>query len=81
MSFNHYAKIKRIIDEQPPGWYVKRIDQPTSAKNFRGETINYEHYYRIYSHDGREIKYCKFQKIDMLASVMAIPVEALPVVN
>lgn len=80
MSFNHYAKIKRILDEQPPGWYIKRIDQPTSAKNFRDETIHFDHYYRIYSVDGLPIKYCKFQQLERLASILKLPAEALPVV-
>ena len=81
MAFNHYAKIKRILDEQPPGWYIKRINQPTSAKNFRGEIISYDHYYRIFSVDSTPIKYCKFQKIDNLAEILHLPVEALPLVN
>lgn len=81
MAFNHYAKIKRILDEQPPGWYVRRIDEPTSAKNFKGEVIRYDHYYRIYDAESNEIKYCKFQKIDTFASVMKIAVEDLPIVS
>lgn len=81
MAFNHYAKIKRILEAQPPGWFIKRIDQPTSAKKFNGETVNYDHYYRIYSHDGDEIKYGKFQKIDMLASILNVSVEELPIVD
>ncbi len=81
MAFNHYAKIKRILDEQPPGWYVRRIDEPTSAKNFKGEVVRYDHYYRVYDADSNEIKYCKFQKIDKFASVMKIAVEDLPVVS
>ncbi len=81
MAFNHYAKIKRILENQPPGWYIKRIDKPTSAKNFSGETISYDHYYRIYTQVGDEIKYCKFQKIDKFASVMNISVEELPTIN
>ena len=79
MAFNHYAKIKRILDDQPSGWYIKRIDEPTSAQNFKGEVVSYDHYYRIYSHDGQPIKYCKFQKIDKLASIMGVGVEDLPV--
>ncbi len=79
MSFNHYAKIKRILDEQPDGWVIRRINEPTSAKNFKGETVTFDHYYRIYDHADRSIKYCKFQQIDRLASVLQIPVEDLPV--
>lgn len=81
MAFNHYAKIKRILAEQPDGWYIRRINQPTSAKNFRGETVQYDHYYRIYSADGTPIKYCKFQKLDKLASVLDLPAEALFIAN
>lgn len=81
MAFNHYAKIKRILDEQPPGWYIRRIDQLTSAKNFKGEVVRYDHYYRIYDAESNEIKYCKFQKIDTFASVMKIAVEDLPIVS
>lgn len=81
MAFNHYAKIKRILAEQPSGWYIRRIDEYTSAKNFRGETVEYDHYYRIYSADGEPIKYCKFQKLDKLASVLRKAAEELPVVD
>lgn len=81
MSFNHYAKIKRILDEQPAGWIIKKIDQPTSAKNFKGETIEFSHYYRIYDTQGQPIKYCKFQQIERLAKILETPVEALPIVD
>lgn len=81
MAFNHYAKIKRILDQEPPGWIIKRIDEPTSAKNFKGEAIEFSHYYRIYSADGQPLKYCKFQQIERLASILEQPVEALPVVE
>lgn len=79
MAFNHYAKIKRILESESPGWYIRRINEPTSALNFKGETIDYDHYYRIYRADNTPIKYCKFQKIDKLAQILAIPVEELPV--
>ena len=81
MAFNHYAKIKRILDEQPDGWFIRRIDEPTEAKNFKGETIRYGHYYRIYSADGQPIKYCKFQKIDKLASMLGRDASDLPVLT
>lgn len=81
MTFNHYAKLKRIIDEQPDGWYIKRIDEPTSAKNFRGETVEYDHYYRLYDASGQQVKYGKFQKIDKLASVLGVDAGDLPVVS
>ncbi|MBI5357519.1 hypothetical protein HZB74_01595 [Candidatus Saccharibacteria bacterium] len=81
MSFNHYAKIKRILDQQPSGWVIKRIDEPTAAKNFKGETVSFTHYYRIYDSSGEPIKYCKFQQIELLAKTLKIQVENLPLVN
>lgn len=81
MAFNHYAKLKRILDEQPQGWYIRRINEPTSAKNFRGETIRYDYYYRIYDRHDRPIKYCKFQKLDALASVLDMPPEAMVIID
>ncbi len=81
MAFNHYAKLKRILLVEPDGWYIQRINQPTSTKNFRGEVVEYDHYYRLYSYDGHEIKYGKFQKIDKLASVLGVYVEELPLIE
>lgn len=81
MAFNHYAKMKRILDTQVDGWYIRRIDRPTSAKNFRGETVEYDHYYRAYDSTGKEIKYCKFQKLDKFASVMGVNVEDVAVLD
>jgi hypothetical protein len=81
MPFNHYAKIKRILDEQPGGWIIKRIDEPTSATNFKNEKIRFDHYYRIYTADDQPIKYCKFQQIERLAQALKVPVESLPVVS
>lgn len=81
MAFNHYAKLKRILAEQANGWYIKRIDKPTSAQNFRGEVVTYDHYYRIYDQNDQPIKYCKFQKIDKLASVLDIAIDDLPIVG
>lgn len=79
MAFNHYAKIKRILAAEPAGWYIERINESTSAKNFKGETRYFDHYYRIYSEDGMAIKYCKFQQLDLLAQALKLPIEALPV--
>lgn len=81
MSFNHYAKIKRILDQQPDGWLIKRINEPTSAQNFKGETIRFTHYYRIFDTSGSPIKYCKFQQIERLAKILDVPVEMLPIVE
>lgn len=80
MAFNHYAKIKRIL-ESHADWYVVRIDQPTSAQKFNGETVHFDHYYRVYSAEGKPIKYCKFQQIARFAAVMNVPVEAIAIVE
>lgn len=80
MAFNHYAKMKRILDTERPDWHIKRIDEPTSALNFKGETVRYDYYYRIYRADGEPIKYCKFQKLDKLASVLGVSTDELPVI-
>ncbi len=77
MAFNHYAKIKRILTDEPPGWYVLRIEEPTTAKNFKGETVDYDYYYRLFHADGTPIKYGKFQKIDMLSTTLDLPVDFL----
>ena len=81
MVFNHYAKIKRILDEQPPGWIIKKINQPTQAQNFKGEIVSFPHYYRIYSAADTPIKFCKFQQIERLAQILNLPVEALPIIE
>lgn len=81
MAFNHYAKMKRILDEQLDGWYICQINEPTSAKNFRGEMVSYDHYYRIYDVNDEPIKYCKFQKINKLASVLGVEVGDLPLID
>lgn len=81
MAFNHYAKIKRILATEPANWYIRQINQPTSAKNFKGELVYYDHYYRIYRQDGTAIPYCKFQKIDMLARTLGLDVGLLPIVE
>ncbi len=81
MAFNHYAKLKRILAEQPPGWYIKRIDEPTSAQSFKGEVRNFDHYYRIYDNNDQPIKYCKFQQLDRLSAALHTPVEELPIVE
>lgn len=81
MAFNHYAKIKRILDQQSDGWIIRRINEPTSAKNFTGETVKFPYYYRIYDTNGHPIKYCKFQQIERLARTLSIPVEELPLID
>lgn len=81
MAFNHYAKIKRILQQQHSGWYIKRINEPTSAKMFNGEVKKYDHYYRIYDQNGAAIKYCKFQQLDRLAASLQISTPELPVIE
>lgn len=81
MAFNHYAKIKRILEHHSNDWTIKRIDEPTNAKNFKGEIISFPHYYRIYSSDNLPIKYCKFQQIERLAKALDRSVESLPIIN
>lgn len=81
MAFNHYAKIKSILQQQAPGWYIKRINKPTSAKTFSGEMKKYKHYYRIYDRNDVAIKYCKFQQLDRLAQTLQIPTPELPIIE
>jgi len=81
MAFNHYAKVKRILEEQPKGWYIVRINKPTTAQSFKGELRKFDHYYRIYDIANEPIKYCKFQQIERLASILNLPVEALTIHN
>lgn len=81
MTFNHYAKLKRLIELEPPGWYIVRIDEPTTAQSFRGETRHFDHYYRLYSADGTPIKYGKFQQLDRLASVLGVEATDLPLMT
>ncbi len=78
MPFNHYAKIKRILQEQEAGWYVRRVDEATTAKTFKGEVRHFDHYYRIYNTDNQPIPYCKFQQIDLFARTMNLAVENIP---
>jgi len=81
MAFNHYAKIKHILEQQPNGWYIKRINEPTSAKTFSGEVKKFDHYYRIYDQDDIAIKFCKFQQLDLLSKTLHISVTELPVIE
>lgn len=73
--------MERILDEQPAGWYILRINEPTKAQGFKGEVRTFDHYYRIYDRNDQAIKYCKFQQIERLAAVLKVPVEALPIRN
>jgi hypothetical protein len=80
MAFNHYAKLKRILADEPPGWYIRRIDEPTTAQTFRGELRHFDHYYRLYRADGTPIAYGKFQQLDRLAAALGTRNDALPIV-
>ncbi|MGB4966747.1 MAG: hypothetical protein WBO35_00945 [Candidatus Saccharimonadales bacterium] len=80
MAFNHYAKLKRLLADEKSGWYVRRIEEPTTAKTFRGELRHFNHYYRLYRADGTPIKYGKFQQLDRLASALGTSVENLPLI-
>lgn len=79
-GFNHYAKLKRILADEPPGWYIQRIDEPTTATNFKGEKVTFDHYYRLYSAAGMPIKYGKFQQLARFAQALEISEENLPIV-
>ena len=81
MAFNHYAKLKAILDQQPKGWYIVRINEPTTSKSFNGETKHFDHYYRLYDASDQPIKYGKFQQLDRLSSILNIAVPDLPVVE
>lgn len=80
MSFNHYAKIKRILVDYP-NWIVRRIDEPTTATTFSGQVVAYDHYYRVYDAGGVAIKYCKFQQLERFARTMNLPVETIPIIT
>lgn len=80
-GFNHYAKLKRILDAERPGWYIVRIDEPTVATNFKGERVTFDHYYRLYNASSEPIQYGKFQQLARLAQALNIPEEALPVLS
>jgi hypothetical protein len=81
MPFNHYAKVKRILNQEPKGWVIKRINEPTEAKNFKGDVVKFDHYYRIYDAYDQPIKYCKFQQIERLAQILELSVEELPILD
>lgn len=80
MVFNHYAKIKNILSHHTI-WYVIKIDQPTKAKNFKGQIRHFDYYYRILDKHKKPIKYCKFQQIDRFAKIMGTPVEDIMIVK
>jgi hypothetical protein len=71
MAFNHYAKIKRILDGRTD-WSVIRVNEPTSAKNFKGEVRYFDHYYWVVDAEGAPIKYCKFQQLDRFAQALGL---------
>ncbi len=79
MAFNHYAKIKRILNNYDfNDWYIKKIDEQVSIKSFSGKTLYYDHYYRIYEkNSNKKIPYCKFQQLDRLASILKLDISEL----
>lgn len=79
--FSHYTKLKRILDAELKGWYIRRIDEPTTATNFGNEKTYFDHYYRLYSVDRTQIKYGKFQQLDRLARALGIDPADLPVIS
>ena len=72
MAFNHYAKIKLILSTAEPGWVIQRIDEPTTAKSFKGEVRHFDHYYRIFDAKGKPIPYCKFQQLDLFNKTIGL---------
>lgn len=80
MSLNHYAKMKRILDQHPE-WIVRQVNEPTRATKFHGESIRYDHYYRVYDGERQPIKYCKFQQLERFARTMGIAVEDIPIID
>lgn len=80
-SFNHYARLKKILAAEPAGWYIVRIDQPTTTKKFNGELSHYDHYYRLYTADGQPIRYGKFQQLSRFAQVMSVDQSELVIVD
>ncbi len=81
MAFNHYAKIKRILDTIDSDWYVRRINSATKAKNFKGEVREFDHYYRVYDDKDKPIAYCKFQQLDLFAKTMKLTVDDIPLLD
>jgi len=81
MAFNHYAKLKRILSTEPDGWYVKRINEPTKTQNFKGEVLQYDHYYRLFDHRGLPIKYGKFQQLERFAQTMGMDAGQIVVIE
>lgn len=82
MAFNHYAKMKKILNAHGDNWAVVRINKPTSATNFKGEKRHFDHYYRVIdTASGQPIKYCKFQQLDRFARVIGTPLDVLPVLD
>lgn len=80
-GFNHYARLRDILSSEPPGWFIRCIDQPTRAQNFRGEVCEFDHYYRLYHADGTPIRYGKFQQLDRLAAILQCDSSDLPCVD
>ena len=41
MAFNHYARLKTILENEPDGWIIRRINKHMSVKNFKNETLEF----------------------------------------
>lgn len=81
MAFNHYARLKQLIDARGDDWIVVRINQPTTATRFDGTTRTFDHYYRLCDTQRRPIKYGKFQQLDRLAHILQRDIIDLPVID
>lgn len=81
VAFSHYARLKQILNTEPPGWYIVRINTPTTVANFKNEKVVFDHYYRLYHLDGTPIKYGKFQQLARLAQVLGIEEHDLPILD
>lgn len=81
MVFNHYAKLARIVRTLDDGWYIRRIDKPTTTLRFNGATNHYDHYYRIVDVSGIDVPYGKFQQLDKLAGVLNVDINELPLID
>lgn len=80
MAFNHYAKIKRILENyQWEDWYILRINEKTKTKSFNGDINEYDYYYRIFDKKNNQIPYCKFQLMDKLASILDVHISELEI--
>lgn len=74
--FNHYVRIANLTKVNP-NYRILLISEPTQTKRFNGDYNFYDHYYRLVTAEGKQIKYGKFQQLDKLAQILDIPIEDL----